>query len=720
MLIIKFMILSQGSANASASSKGDETKVLTHTDKGIIVQCQFKDSRFQGTISIGGSQDIIFDQHKCLCYPKPSKQDCVIVSYSIMEDGKLVAVEVKRDLEREKLRKILHSIDELTYGEVCLHESDFDIDSARRVEIELTKMREKEASQRKADIKKHLRRLRKASKAQVLFLVDCTGSMDTYINMVKESIVNISANIKKRVGEDTEVQFSFVGYRDYEDEYVEPLNFVSDTKEFYFFVDTIGAIGGGDQCEDVLSGLETAAQMKWNIEDFNTQLIYHIADSPCHGRVFAKGHSFVDDHPEFDSIDSGGMTKKALKHIISDFNVRYHFLKINDSTNNMIATFNELLLAERLPSIVTYTLTDATSMVGIITETASSAITFKVQEASSGLLSLMNSSIKFSYSAKRLTESSKRTHISPSLANKTTAMRGSVFSNMHSIEEEGEGKDHVADFDSDIVGAPLRHSKLNINSAVEVSTFSLRPIRDFTQIMRGHRLLSGKPKKMIIGSKLFSGGLRDVYDAKDVTCLNKGDEKDLVPRQYLLKLYKEYRSYDEELLIVKQDLQAQAVCVFLAAKFSELAETSDYTIRYLQTRGVEFTDSEGRKRFGSLEAVLPGEFIKWCNNTNFTLSSSDKNFSSHVAAFSHWTYEATNRYLAVVDTQGVKHDERTFLLTDPAIHSSQISRFGQTNFGKEGIDLFFKKHVCNITCRELKLPKHPLHPKDNCKEAPTP
>lgn len=45
-----------------------------------------------------------------------------------------------------------------------------------------------------------------------------------------------------------------------------------------------------------------------------------------------------------------------------------------------------------------------------------------------------------------------------------------------------------------------------------------------------------------------------------------------------------------------------------------------------------------------------------------------------------------------------------FILTDPAIHCQDITRFGRTNFGAPGItELFKMNHKCNSVCNVLKL-----------------
>ena len=64
----------------------------------------------------------------------------------------------------------------------------------------------------------------------------------------------------------------------------------------------------------------------------------------------------------------------------------------------------------------------------------------------------------------------------------------------------------------------------------------------------------------------------------------------------------------------------------------------------------------------------------------------------------------------VVDLEGIVgqngNGETTVLLTDPAIHCINKSRYGQMNHGKKGMKKFFEKHKCNSFCRSLGLDKY--------------
>jgi hypothetical protein len=64
----------------------------------------------------------------------------------------------------------------------------------------------------------------------------------------------------------------------------------------------------------------------------------------------------------------------------------------------------------------------------------------------------------------------------------------------------------------------------------------------------------------------------------------------------------------------------------------------------------------------------------------------------------------------VVDLQGIIYAEKIGILTqhsieltDPAIHSTDLTRFGRINLGSEGMKGFFSRHECNDVCQKMGL-----------------
>lgn len=97
------------------------------------------------------------------------------------------------------------------------------------------------------------------------------------------------------------------------------------------------------------------------------------------------------------------------------------------------------------------------------------------------------------------------------------------------------------------------------------------------------------------------------------------------------------------------------------------------------------------------EALVRGPYIKHSDNYGFVNPQAAR---STPHAFSHFTFEASNRKLIVVDVQGVDD-----FYTDPQVHSRDGNGFGMGNLGLRGIQRFMETHQCNPVCDFLCLPQ---------------
>src|SRR5690606_6654901 len=110
-----------------------------------------------------------------------------------------------------------------------------------------------------------------------------------------------------------------------------------------------------------------------------------------------------------------------------------------------------------------------------------------------------------------------------------------------------------------------------------------------------------------------------------------------------------------------------------------------------------------------------GDWKKYSNNFGYV---STDDYHQTLQAFSHFTYQYSSTdffyiklirlggQLIVVDLQGLLDSKsNTFYLTDPAIHTvkNYLEKYGNSNLGTDGINAFFRTHVCNNVCKKLKL-----------------
>ncbi|GIQ86524.1 hypothetical protein KIPB_008395 [Kipferlia bialata] len=176
-----------------------------------------------------------------------------------------------------------------------------------------------------------LRIAARSLQVDLVFLVDCTGSMDPWIAAVKESIHFIHRSLLDDNNQ-LQVDVAFVRYTDYDvgDNRTTVLPFTHHLASFQAFVGAITAKGGDDGPEDVLGGLRAVCGL--HDRQGSTRILVHIADYPCHGGFFEP-----DSYPEG---DRDGLTIPGAMRDIKNLDIQYHFGYITPHTKTMIEAFN--------------------------------------------------------------------------------------------------------------------------------------------------------------------------------------------------------------------------------------------------------------------------------------------------------------------------------------------------------------------------------------------
>jgi Mg-chelatase subunit ChlD len=140
---------------------------------------------------------------------------------------------------------------------------------------------------KKDAIRRVIKKVNKAKNADIVFMVDSTGSMTRYIQMVKDNIIKLVEYLTKPRGSKgqsyiSKVRVAFIGYRDVHvgEEPPSIMDFTEDIPSFRTFLSKVKATGGGDACEDVFGGLEEIQRLRWS-ENAGTRVLFHIADAPA-------------------------------------------------------------------------------------------------------------------------------------------------------------------------------------------------------------------------------------------------------------------------------------------------------------------------------------------------------------------------------------------------------------------------------------------------------
>eukprot|EP00483_Globobulimina_turgida_P000318 UN00318 len=130
----------------------------------------------------------------------------------------------------------------------------------------------------------------------LVFLMDCTGSMGSYIAKGKESIMNIVEKVK--ASEKADVRFCYIAYRDHPPQdktlVTKVHKFTTKPKDMRKYLSLYQATGGGDGPEAVAEALNDAVNLTYRKNAIKICVI--IADAPPHG-LGCSGDGFPNGNP---------------------------------------------------------------------------------------------------------------------------------------------------------------------------------------------------------------------------------------------------------------------------------------------------------------------------------------------------------------------------------------------------------------------------------------
>lgn len=139
-----------------------------------------------------------------------------------------------------------------------------------------------------------------ARKLDLVFTLDCTGSMGAYIDDAKENIEAITARLVGREGQRYDLRFGVVAYRDHKPQddtwVVAPFPLTRSVRATRTFLASLEARGGGDTPEAVGTALRsTLEDVGWRPDA--TKVVILIADAPPHGLEPDRGDGFPNGEP---------------------------------------------------------------------------------------------------------------------------------------------------------------------------------------------------------------------------------------------------------------------------------------------------------------------------------------------------------------------------------------------------------------------------------------
>ncbi|CAF1185297.1 unnamed protein product [Adineta steineri] len=503
---------------------------------------------------------------------------------------------------------------------------------------------------RTKEINELIKSLNDAESVDVCFLMDCTNSMQKYIQEVKDRIFETVKLLKSRFSF-FNIRLAFVGYRDFNltpDKQFSILDF-TDEKEFYSFVSTVKCEYGGDVCEDVLGGLQKTIGLNWKQA---VRILIHVSDCPSHGRRY---HNLPEDQDFYLSHDADGSIGTNCIQQLVELRVKYFFGRLTNLTDKMIQQFAK-------------STSDKTAIQQFHLEKFQNLLPF-IFDSVTRSISKKTSSIMKTYAV-----NSENPLSTESLA-KNSVRRSIVF----------DGKEPTW---TRIQPKQVQVVKYECNSDLNCE-----------------EMMQSKNIK-IADSPFAEGALRLAYygllQYKDIW------------GKVVFKEYKGVTGGDNTKEMYLEMLDCQTVADYLAQEFNKVSPATNSTamikkIKFIMTKLVFVPQgNEGKFRYYTMERFIEGAYKKFSNNIGYV---NHQDPALTLQAFSHWTYERTNGEMIVVDLQGIDiGDHQTYLLTDPCIHATDLKRFGRTNLGKAGIKRFFQTHVCNIICQTFKLKRNEHQP----------
>ena len=182
----------------------------------------------------------------------------------------------------------------------------------------------------------------------ICFVLDATGSMQCFINSVKELINQLadetSEKIKELQADPESIRFAVIAY---EDHYLENINLENVVKFVDFtdkssamnFTSKLYATGGADSAEAVIDGLAVAAnKLSWRKE--TEKILYLIADAPPHGKKFGcSSDNFKNGCP-------CNLSEDKILPKLRKMNVSFNIVMLKSELKLMVSIYSKLINIE--------------------------------------------------------------------------------------------------------------------------------------------------------------------------------------------------------------------------------------------------------------------------------------------------------------------------------------------------------------------------------------
>ena len=167
---------------------------------------------------------------------------------------------------------------------------------------------------------------------KLCFVLDCTGSMDPWIEAAKTKMQEIVNDVHAK-HPNTIVEVALVGYRDYGDLVRFRVYDFGSAPDLEDRMGDLRAEGGDDTAEDIAGAFKRATELSWDPADI--RMVFHITDAPAHGLQFHPIH-LSDRVPRG---DPDGLDPLFFLDRWAHLGYDYTFVKITSKTDMMLDVF---------------------------------------------------------------------------------------------------------------------------------------------------------------------------------------------------------------------------------------------------------------------------------------------------------------------------------------------------------------------------------------------
>lgn len=209
----------------------------------------------------------------------------------------------------------------------------------------------------------------------LLIIMDITGSMGSYLENAKQTVISIVESIKEKNNKVMDIKYGFIGYRDFSDKDYVDIDLTEDYESVSQRINDVNADGGDDVPEDVAGGFTMALKKNWVSK---ARYAILVADAPCHGRQYHESE-MEDNYPEKDpeNYNMYEIVKEMIKNKINLF-----ALKITSDTDIFYSKLEQYYKNSKLNFEIHEIEEDASKLAEIISETAAETYrTFRIDKS---------------------------------------------------------------------------------------------------------------------------------------------------------------------------------------------------------------------------------------------------------------------------------------------------------------------------------------------------